>query len=150
MRGAFLLLILTASCRFDLPESDAPDAAAPRCDVTKPFGLPVLVEGVNSSTADFWGWPSADQLTLYFTRDSDLYVATRTQVTEPFSGVSPLAGVNTSNHERRPTLTADGLTLFWEFTNMVDFSIRAATRTRVDAAFSSPETVTAIDTAEGS
>jgi Tol biopolymer transport system component len=85
------------------PPSDAGsgDSATPvdagACDLTKPFGAPSLIPGVNSPYAQLSPRVSDDELTIYFSSDrsdqgnaSDdtddlLYVATRTSRTDSFT-----------------------------------------------------------------
>lgn len=104
------------------PDSEVSDVSSPRCDVTKPFGAPSLVDGINSEHDDRWGWQTADGLTVYFSRNPtggsafDLYVATRASLDAPFAGARLLepSRVNTEN---RPIVTDDGLSLFLECVN---------------------------------
>jgi hypothetical protein len=152
MSRSTIFLALLMSCRFNLPEADVstPDVIAPlRCDVTKPFSPPVLLEGVNTSADESWGWLSADDLTLYFVRvdtGADLYVATRNQSGNPFTAAAKLEGVNTSDYEGRPTLTADGLAMFLE-TFGPDIDIHVSVRTTPVAIFSNHVPVAGINTA---
>lgn len=128
--------------------SDAPSA---RCDVTKPFGSPAPVVGVNTTAEEADGWLSADHLTIYFrrlitTNSDDVYFATRQQASGPFNDAQLVEGVNTSQNEIRPVLTADGLTLFMQVSGNGDYDIRVSTRASTAAAFSAPAPVAAINT----
>lgn len=115
--------------------------------MTKPFGSPVPVDGVNTNLDERFGWLSADQLTIYFSRkmsgsvNEDLYTGIRAQLTGSFTGVAMLSGVNISNMESRPVLTADGLTLFM----IAAYDIQVATRVSITAAFSAYAPVAAIN-----
>jgi Tol biopolymer transport system component len=128
------------------------DAASPPCDVTSPFGAPELVAGINSTATDIWGWPAADQRTIYFSRaalnsyDYNLYVATRAQLTDPFTNVMPLANVNTTSIDASPAVTADGLTLFAETTVAGNYDIYVATRSSTAADFSALSPVAGVNT----
>ena len=109
--------------------------ALPTCDVTKPFGPPVLVSGINTSGAERSGWLSTDALTIWFAAasigasDRNLFVATRASVAESFSNVMPLVGVNTSMYdEDHPSFTDDGLEMFLQAGGLeVHHSIRTST-----------------------
>lgn len=131
------------------PTADAPsgDALAGACDVTKPFGAPVPIGGVNTDRNDFWGAMSPDRRTLYFTRfesasSGTLYSATREDLADAFSGVALLGGgVNTTgNDEQRPTLTADGRTLFFQIPSEPTGHFDLFTATRDSAAADFPPT----------
>lgn len=128
----------------DAPKPGA-DAAQPACNLTAPFGTPVNVGGVNTSSTESWGWLSADGLTIYFTStpsgltDFNIYTATRAQPSGNFSNVQPLDAVNTTNTESRPVLTADGLNLFLAYAPVgANMHIYTATRASTAADFSTP------------
>ena len=95
----------------------APDAApVPRCDPSKPFGVPTPVDGVNSAGVD-QGAKLVDDLTIYFGSNRDgpgaLYMATRSSPSSAFSAPVPLAQINATGSASGPTLTGDGLTLYY-------------------------------------
>jgi Tol biopolymer transport system component len=129
------------------------DGAVPAaCNLTAPFGTPVQVGGVNSSSTDVWGWLSPDLLTIHFassasgTSDRNIYSATRASPTGTFTNAQPIAGgVNTASVEDRPTLTADGLTIFYESTAPGPQDIYFATRTSVIADFGTGQAVAGIN-----
>jgi hypothetical protein len=152
-----LAMVLACGCsephpngqRFDAPGADSP---SPACDVYKPFGAPTLVDGINTSGKERWGWQTADERTIYFasaTADGnayDLVVATRPDPTAAFAAVSPLATVNTVMSEARPILTGDGLTLYMETVYSTDIQIEVSTRADLAAPFSSHSVVPVVDT----
>jgi hypothetical protein len=131
------------------------DAPAPACDVSKPFGAPALVGGINTAEYETWGWLSADQLTIYYvhspvaTPNSDIWVATRGSTSAAFSNAGPLSGLATAAYEERAVLTADGLTLFLETqaVGVNDVNIDVATRVSAAAGFSAHAPVDGINTA---
>lgn len=94
---------------------DEPDAP-PRCDLAKPFGAAVLVDGLASSAEDASLRLSPDEKTAYFFSARSgtqlLYTALRAHVTAPFASVSVLANVNMGN-QYNPAISADGLTLLF-------------------------------------
>jgi hypothetical protein len=121
------------------------DAYVPACDVTKPFGTPIPVAGVNSADHEKFGWLTADQRTIYFARAPigttayDLHTATRAQPTGAFTGAAPLDPVNTIYSENRPIVSADGLTLYLEFVDASGVDIHYSTRSDPSAPFSAQQ-----------
>jgi hypothetical protein len=93
------------------------DAAAPRCDREKPFGLPAALP------YGTFGRPSPDELTLYFSRNTtagplayDIFYATRNVTSAPFSPEATVPGdVNTPSFEARPSVTEDQLSLYYTY-----------------------------------
>ncbi|HEX8109421.1 MAG TPA: hypothetical protein VF516_16940 [Kofleriaceae bacterium] len=108
------------------PDSAAlPDAAAARCDPSKPFGMPALIPNINSDVRD-QGAELIDDLTIIFGSDRSppgLYIATRATPTSPFGTPAPLTAINATpgaTGVAGPTLTADGLTLYYAVTTAQD------------------------------
>jgi len=113
----------------------------PACDPAKPFGTPVLVQGVASMAEDASMRLSPDEKTAYFfsarSGSKLLYTATRAAASATFSNVAVLANVNTSD-QYNPVVTSDGLTLFfasYRTTGVGDNDIYQATRTALTADF---------------
>jgi hypothetical protein len=137
----------------DTSEDATTDVAPPACDVGKPFGAPVPVDGIDTTDNDKWGWQTSDGLTIYFARSlsgsvaSDLYMATRDQVTGAFGDVVALDMVNTTYSEARPIVSGDGLTLYSEFVDSTNIDIHVSTRSSVMTAFSGQMALAVIDTA---
>ena len=100
-----------------------PDAAAARCDPSKPFGPPALIPSINSDVRD-QGAELIDDLTIIFGSDrppgTGLYVATRATPTGPFGTPAPLTAINATGGATGPTLTADGLTMYYALTTGQD------------------------------
>lgn len=147
---------LDAAVHDDAPHVDSSliDAPPPACDVTKPFGAPVQVGGVNTNAADLWAWMPEDQLTIYFTSaasgasDYNIYVGTRAQPTGNFTGVALLPGtLNTTMSEQRPILTSDGLTMFLESNATGGTDVAMATRSSTAADFGAYSAVSVINNA---
>jgi len=125
----------------------------PSCDPAKPFGTPVLVEGVASSTEDASMRLSADEKTAYFFSARSgtklLYTASRTSVTAAFHDVAVLANVNTDN-QYNPVISADGLTLFfasYRASGVGDNDIYQATRSSLTADFANTRLAPNVNTA---
>jgi hypothetical protein len=135
------------------------EAGSP-CDLTKPFGSPTLVfglEGVTVNSARF----TPDEKTVLFSaqqpgcseeRCADTFYALRGDSSAPFLVSGPLPGTNVntdSASEYWPTMTGDGLLLFFEsarsLTKLPDGGytndqsrIWTATRSNLIANFSEP------------
>ncbi|HUS29344.1 MAG TPA: hypothetical protein VMZ53_12585 [Kofleriaceae bacterium] len=131
----------------DASEGTDADASSSRCDVTKPFGAPSLVEGVNTDEDDRWGWLTADERTMYFARalaggeGFDLFTATRATASGAFGNVTMLA-TSTALSEKRPVVSGDGLTLYMEYTTAAgDADLRVATRATLTDEFSAHSSV---------
>jgi Tol biopolymer transport system component len=112
------------------------------CDTSRPFGTPVLVDGINGTTGNDTGARlSPDELTVYFNSDRDgvsrdIYAASRSSRSDPFGSVYPLTGINTTGSEGWPSVTADGLTIFFETGRPSPNQVYVATRTTLVAQFS--------------
>lgn len=162
---AVMLLCLAgcASCTQHHAEPDAWRADAPRdvavdatrdapsapCDVTKPFGTPVLVPGVNTTGSETAGWMSDDQLAIYFNRGTgggDIYVATRSTLSDPFTSGAKVAAIDASGFAMDPALTADGLTIFLAAGPAgATPHIYSATRSSTASAFGASAAVTSVN-----
>jgi hypothetical protein len=144
------------------PQNDAettPDAAAPRCDVTAPFGDPEAVAELNHPEAPVIGWDeyarlSPDELTLYYGtgRDAhqlDIYVAARDSIEDEFREPVKVSGVNDpARHERTPTVSADGLTLIAMRSGDADgYQIVMSRRSSVGVDFGPFEAIAGINSA---
>jgi Tol biopolymer transport system component len=121
--------------------------------VTRPFGTPVLVGGVNQSgSASANARFTPDELTIFFISDrggtpnvADVYTATRTSRTSAFGTPQPLAAVNSSMHENCPSVTSDMLTFFLESNRAGQFGVFVASRSNTFTQFSTPSLVTAVN-----
>jgi len=96
---------------------------ATRPNATAPFGTPVNVSEVNSSSGDDNPAISSDGLELYFTSGRpggsgsyDLWVARRSAVTLPFDPPENLNVLNTTALDADPTISGDGLALYFAST----------------------------------
>lgn len=119
---------------------DAGDSAVPPpdCDLTKPFGAPqALSNAVNTSAYETGGRLSVDELTLYFTRASTVYKATRGNKTDPFANVTPMADINGTTADGYLTMPASEVTAFFASnrTGSALLDIWSATRSNKTAAF---------------
>lgn len=136
---------------------DAADTAPPpECNLTKDFGAPVLLDGVN--TADQEGSPhlSDDELTIYFdgirpgSAFFALLTATRPTRKDPFGVVTPIPGdVNSDlSHEFAPNVTSDGKTIFFERQdpNTLDNDFWFATRNALGDPFNGASRIGGINT----
>lgn len=97
----------------DAASADGPAAAA--CDLSRPFGVPQQVAGLNSTSIDSSVSFSPDELTAYLSSnrggDFNLYTATRTSLSAPFGALAPLPAINTASDEVGASASADGKSL---------------------------------------
>jgi hypothetical protein len=137
------------------PDVPTDSVVGPSCDLTKPFGAPILVDGVNTTSDDSVIVLAADQLTAYLESSrpgglggSDLWKATRALVTAPFGTPTLLEGVNSAANEVLPFISPDGLQLFFASNTSGggDYDVRLATRTSTIAVFSASSVVAGVNT----
>ena len=134
---------------------DAPGSgsgSAPACDVTKPFGTPMQLPGIDGSGDQMWGWFSADELTIYFTQLApnmtvqNVYSAQRASGSDAFGAPVRLAGVQSDTASiEAPKLTANGLDMFVTDNASGSARIYVATRTTTLADFGTPSPVAAVN-----
>jgi hypothetical protein len=139
--------------------STMPDAAAPSCDVGKPFGLPQIVANVNIAQADdSSAHLTPDELELYFSstriyNEPRLWHAKRSSKASAF-GTPSLVPINVDGGgvlATSPTIRPDGLYLFFEAVPPPinvgsQRTILVLTRATTAASFSAPAPITAIQT----
>jgi Tol biopolymer transport system component len=139
-----------------VPDARPPDATPPRCDVSKPFGAPVLLTDLNSAQNDDYVWLPADELTVYVGSErtgglgaADLWIATRASASAAFGTLTDITSLDSTAYDERPSLTADGLAIFFDSNRGTDghYDIYIATRADVSADFGPPSPVTAINAA---
>jgi len=132
-------------------------AGAPvMCDVTRPFGAPALVAGLNGATGTDDGTArlSADELTAVFYSDHagyQIYTAMRASRTDPFSTPQAIGGIaaGAGGVLKFPTMTADGLNLFFESDPGGVFRVMVATRTTIAASFAGSAPVANLNAGSG-
>ena len=123
------------------------------CDVTKSFGTPMSLPGIDGSGDQTWGWFSPDELTIYYVAEvpgkaiSNVYAAQRASIGDAFGSGTRLAGVMSDTEDTStPKVTADGLTLFVTAdTASGSDRIFVATRSTAVADFGTPSLVAAIN-----
>ncbi len=137
----------------------APDAAidapvvTPRCDVTRSFGAPTVVAGINGTLKDIQA-VQADDLTLYLSTDrggtTDIYRSTRASATAIWQTPTAVAPFATTALETSPYLTADGLTMLYAYAPVgtVNADIYLATRASTSVAFAAGTAVTAVNSTD--
>jgi hypothetical protein len=140
------------SARDAAPLVDASDAASAACDLSSPFGKPVLLAGaVNSSGNDGAIWLFPDRLTAFVssTRGDGggayaIYSGTRANDTSAFATMEPVVELNviaTGAGSQGMTLTADGLTVYFLNGPGGAYDVYTATRTTPTAKFQAPALV---------
>lgn len=135
------------------PLVDAGDGASAACDLSAPFGKPVLLAGaLNSSANDGAIWLSPDRLTAFVssTRGADggsvyaIYSGTRANDTSDFATMDPVTELNsiaTGAGSQGMTLTADGLTVYFLNGPGGAYDVYTASRTTPTAKFQAPALV---------
>ncbi len=134
----------------------ASEASLPTCNPLNPFGTPVLVAGIESTSTEGGLRLSTDELTGYFWSSRpggpgtvNLYVTTRTDPNAAFGNVTLLANVNSSGTTYDPTVTGDGLTLAFGSDRATDAGIDdifLASRAAATGNFSTPTALAVLNT----
>ncbi|WP_394844294.1 hypothetical protein LZC95_45485 [Pendulispora brunnea] len=136
-----------------------PDASGP-CDLTKPFGAPILLDGVNLPATES-GTLSPDELTFYSMSKSSgrwhIYAATRQSLDGAFGPPKLFEGIRPSGElpeDFDPFLSFDGNQFFFSSIREGagtpgDFDIMVATRPSPGAPFDPPIGIGTINTATG-
>jgi hypothetical protein len=165
-------MVLLAACgsvgnndKIDARMADAPkvvdappDSTNRRCDPSKPFGTPIVLEGLETASNESWPSLSADERTIYFHSDRggagtlglyDIFVATRNSLDDPFGMPGPLANVNTSGQDECPSVTADGLFLYIDryASGTTNWDIWVAQRANTTVDFGAPTRVDSLASA---
>lgn len=122
------------------------------------FGTPVIVPGLAANGYDdFKETLTADMLELYFCSDrpggpgnQDIWVSTRTATSAPWGTPSCVTELSSAYHETGTAVSADGLTI-WLSSDRPGgkggYDIWTSTRASRDSSWSTPTTVTELDTA---
>lgn len=140
-----LAAAIASGCGEDPPPVDAPVDEAPRCNTTKQFGEPVLIDSLNTEFDDQTPRLSPDELGIVFSRKSsagnfDLWTATRANRDDAFGPATLLTTVNSVNSDMWPSQSSDGLTLIFDAdrTTTGTFRIWMSTRASTAAPFGPP------------
>lgn len=86
---------------------------AVRTDRAAPFGTPMRLAQLSTSSYDNDPFVTADGLTLYFTSMDDIYVATRPDRSAPWGAPQQVPELASTSYEGAPSLTSDGLTIYF-------------------------------------
>jgi WD40-like Beta Propeller Repeat len=136
----------------------APDAPPAMCDVTKPFGAPLLVTSINMTGTETGLRLSADYLSGYFSAQPPvagsltMYEAQRTTPTGAFGTPVALTALNATGGSH-PCVTGDALTLFFDSTVAPDagglghLDLFLATRATASSTFAPGGALLNVDTA---
>jgi Tol biopolymer transport system component len=129
------------------------------CDLTKPFGEPVLVPVINSTFDEYAIWLTRDGLSAVVASnrsdlggpgDYDLYRTTRSAINGDFGLPTLLRNVNTANAETRPVLSPNGLNLFFSSDRPrsgTGYDVYVSSRPNLSADFGAPALVAAASSA---
>lgn len=98
---------------------------------------------VNSNAADVDPTISADQLTLYFARSSQIYRSTRAAIANPFGAPALAPVINSAASDFGPYLVDDGSSLYFSSTRNSDAGISElfVTQPTADGGFTAPANV---------
>ena len=156
--------VATTDVPTDVPlEASGDSGPVAACDLSKPFGTPVLVPGaINSAGNNTSTWFLPDELTVFLTSNRvdaggsatgdghgpgyNVYAGTRSDVDAAFTTLVPSAsmnGVATGAGSEAPTLTADGLTVYFTTGDVGSYVAWTATRTSTAVDFDKPSEVSA-------
>ena len=99
--------------------------------------------GVSSASADVDPTISADQLTIYFARGSQIYRATRATVTASFGTPVLATGINSAASDFGPYLVEDGTALYFSSTRNSDAGVSElfVSQPLADGGFTAPANV---------
>jgi len=92
--------------------ADALPPLTTRCTPGAAFGAPELVAELSTAAAEPAATLAADELTVYFSRNGTLMIATRASREQPFGNVRS-AGLSGSGTDDNPALSFDGRQLFF-------------------------------------
>ena len=127
---------LLAGCGGSSMTSDdvvEPDAAAPACDPTASFGAGTAVDGLTDAVGARF---SPDERTVWYSKDGDLFEATRSSPTGSFGAGTALTSLNmVSADEFAPTVTADQLVMVFMSNRGGSYDLFLADREATDEPF---------------
>jgi hypothetical protein len=137
--------------------TDTRDSGAPACNPANPFGTPVLVPGIESTSTEGGLRLTPDELTGFFWSSRaggpgsfNLYATTRSSPTASFGNVLLLNNVNQAGAQYDPTVTGDGLTLAFSSNRASDagsFDLYGASRTGITVDFTNIVPLAPLNTA---
>ena len=99
--------------------ADGPVAPTTRCTPGAAFGPPELVAEISTTSGEPAAALTEDELTIYFSRNGTLMIATRATRSAPFGNVRS-AGLPNGGADDNPALTFDGRQLFFSTTERGD------------------------------
>jgi Tol biopolymer transport system component len=120
------------------------------CDVTRPFGTPVLLAGVTGTAGfDENARLLPDELTVFFASNrsgsNQIFTATRASRTATFGAPQALPAFDNFSNVAFPSPTADLLSMFVESDASGAFQVMVATRATTQVPFSAPSAVATIN-----
>lgn len=101
----------------DVPVEVTPEAAPP-CDLTAPFKMPVALSSLDTPAIEGQARLLPDELTVYFERvivdaGYNLFTASRTDAASAFGAPSPITELDTPFDDGDMTVTPDGLMTYF-------------------------------------
>jgi hypothetical protein len=139
----------TDTAMADVPGTDAPQ---PRCNPSSPFGTPVAITSLSSTTRDDGLSLSPDGLTAYISSYRDgsgvdhIYTATRGGPNQAFGAPTVLSSVAMGGaFDFAPRISTDGLRLYFASNRGATLDIYLATRTSLITAFGTPQALSVVN-----
>jgi Tol biopolymer transport system component len=139
------VLVVTSACSFQLPRDVAvdadPDASAGSCVqkwIAGPtFVAPAPLASLNTGGSENDMFVSRDELTIYFARAGDIFVASRLAIGDDFAGVNRDATLSSDQVDTKVSLSSDGLTAYLNSNRPAggDTDVWRGTRTGIAGAF---------------
>jgi hypothetical protein len=121
------------------------DGPPPPCDLTKPFGNPMPVPGIDDGLSnDVHASLTADELTIYFASDRQdhatfhIYTATRASRTAAFTGIGLAQGTFSMEGDSHPSISADGNTIIFDSRRVAPVQVYRSTRANASVQFPTP------------
>jgi len=144
---------LVIACRFDF--DPRPDASVADACTFGPFGAPVELAELDSTTDELGPWMSDDRLEIWFSSkrsgSTQLYHSRRTMPTSTFEPPA-LVDLGIGGTGNDPFVTADRLTLWFVYNPTgasIDDALYIATRASTSDQFASPQPVVELGSAYG-
>jgi Tol biopolymer transport system component len=139
-------------------DTSAPDAPAAADTSASPFGAPVSVSALNSSSGEDDPSLTADLLEIFFnssrpgSQGLDIWTAKRASVTSPWGPAQNVTELNSADADNTPGVAADGLTIYIASNRpggLGGNDIYVATRATRGDTWSTPQLVVELSSSDG-
>jgi hypothetical protein len=143
-----VLVALVGACKLDSTLPEQPDATAPACDRTQPFGEPMPIPGINTAGGEAFANLTQDRLTVIFDMEGEIYQATRLDPNDDFGQVTKLENVNDPDnihYDGGSVISRDRRTLYFESSRGGTLDIYVASRDNPEGTFGEPELLVGVN-----